>query len=46
MFDYVNDNFDTNTKFNCVCAYTLNGTQPVICSYVLDDPLYCLDEEE
>ncbi len=30
----------------CGVAYTLNGDQPVICTYVGDQPLFYIDEEE
>ena len=33
-------------KFTCACAYSCDGYQPVYCSYVSDNPLYDLDDEE
>lgn len=42
MFDNINDNF---VQQPCSMAYTINGKQPVVCSYIHDEPLaYIYDD--
>lgn len=43
MFDNVNDNWMPQV---CLTAYTINGYQPVKCTYISDQPLWYLDDVE
>lgn len=42
--DFLNAHITENQV--CAVAYTLNGDQPTICTYVGDQPLFYIDEEE
>lgn len=37
-----------NRKYHrvCLCAYTLNDTQPVVCTHIGDQPLYYLVDDD